>query len=96
MKQAKRTKKKVHWLIPLVVVAVIAFVFVKMVQLQVQLDEKQGEFNALQDQIAVTKIQNEDLAAKNDSLDTDKGQKQQLYDYGYVNDNDQVYVYTNN
>ncbi len=96
MKRTKRTGRKTRVLVSFIIVTLVAFFFVKMVQLQVQLDEKQGQLDSLFEQITMVQIQNEDLQAKNDSLETEEGQKQQLRENGYVADDDQVYIYAGN
>ena len=96
MKRTKRTGRKTRVLVSFIIVTLVAFFFVKMVQLQVQLDEKQGQLDSLFEQITMVQIQNEDLQAKNDSLETEEGQKQQLRENGYVADDEQVYIYAGN
>ena len=92
MNRVKRTRKKANPLIRVVVVAAVVFAFVKMVQLQVQINEKQEQLDGLQQEIAAAQIQNEDLVAKSENPDTPEGQKQHLRDNGYVEYDDQVYV----
>ena len=96
MQRAKRSGKKTRLLVSLLVIAVAAFLFVKMVQIHVQIDRQQVQLDSLRQQIEVVGIQNEDLTVKLDNLETPEGQTQQLRDNGYVASDDQVYIYASN
>ncbi len=96
MRKAKRTSKKMRLLLSLVLVAFAALLFVKMVQLYMQIDLQQGQLDSLKQQIEIVGIQNEDLGVQLENMQTPEGQTQQLRDNGYVGNDDQVYIYASN
>lgn len=61
MKTAHRAKKKSNWAVRLVLVAVAAFLFLKLVQLHVQMEEKQQLIDQMNDSITKQALINEDL-----------------------------------
>ena len=77
----------------IVIVAVVAFGLFKLVQIQMQLNEKQAEIDALAEQAAVEQIYLEDLQNKVDTID--ENLEQYLREDGYVGPNDQVYQFVN-
>lgn len=59
---AKRVvKKRTNWVLRLVLVACAAFLFLKAVQLHLQMDEKQQQINTLQNNIYTQQVIKEDL-----------------------------------
>lgn len=93
MKTKRRQQRKNSALFRIVIVAVIAFVFFKLVQIQMQINEKQGEIDALAERKAVEEIYLEDLQNKVDNID--ENLEQYLREDGYVGPNDQVYQFVN-
>ena len=93
MKAKRRQAKKNSVLIRIIVVAFIAFAFFKLVQLQMQINEKQAEIDALAERKEVQTIYIEDLQNKVDNID--ENLEQYLREGGYVGPNDQVYQFVN-
>lgn len=93
MKAKRRQRKKNSAMIRVVVVAVVAFGFFKLVQIQMQLNEKQAEIDALAERKAVEEIYVEDLQNKVDNIEDNL--EQHLREDGYVGPNDQVYQFVN-
>ena len=93
MKTKRRQKNKTSALFRIVIVAVVAFGLVKLVQIQMQLNDKQAEIDALAEQAAVEQIYLEDLQNKVDTID--ENLEQYLREDGYVGPNDQVYQFVN-
>ena len=93
MKAKSRKNKKNSAIFRIVIVACVAFGFFKLVQLQMQLNEKQSQINALAERKAVEEIYIEDLQDKVDNVDDNL--EQYLREDGYVGPNDQVYQFVN-
>ena len=93
MKAKRRQSKKTSVLVRVIVVACIAFAFFKLVQLQMQINEKQAEIDALAERKEVQTIYIEDLQDKVDNID--ENLEQYLREDGYVGPNDQVYQFVN-
>ncbi len=93
MKASRRQKKKSGAAIRVVILACVAFAFFKFVQLQVQLNDKQAEIDALAQRKDVEMIYIEDLQNKVDSFDDNL--EQYLRQDGYVGPSDQVYQFVN-
>lgn len=93
MKTRTPAKRKIHWVARFIIVVVIAVVFVKMVQLHMQINAKQQEIDRLDDAIAVAQVYNEDLTEKNEHYE--QYLEQRLRSAGYVYSNDQVYQFSN-
>lgn len=93
MKTKRRRKKKVSVVFRVVIVAVVAFGFFKLVQIQMQLNDKQSEIDALAERKAVEQIYIEDLQNKVDNIDDNI--EQYLREDGYVGPSDQVYQFVN-
>lgn len=93
MSSRRRRKKKISVAFRVVIVAVVAFGFFKMVQIQTQLNEKQSEIDALEERKAVEQIYIEDLQNKVDNIDNNL--EQYLREDGYVGPSDQVYQFVN-
>lgn len=93
MKAKRRQRIKSSALFRVVIVAVVAFGFFKLVQIQMQLNDKQAEIDALEERIAIETVYNEDLQSKIDNFD--EKQDQYLRDNGYVGPNDQVFQFVN-
>ncbi len=93
MKANRRQKKKSGVAMRIVIVACVAFAFFKLVQLQMQLNDKQAEIDALAQRKSVAEIYNEDLQSKVDNFDGNL--EQYLREGGYVGPGDQVYQFVN-
>ncbi len=96
MKAKDKTEKKnrrANLLIKLIVVTFAAFALLKLMQLQMQIDEKQKQIDEIQTQIETARLYNEDLAEKNEHFE--QYLEQQLRKDGYVYANDQVYQFAN-
>ena len=91
--RTKRRKKKSSPLFRIVIVAVIAFGFFKLVQIQMQINEKQAIIDDLAERKAVEEIYVEDLQDKVDNIE--ENLEQYLREDGYVGPNDQVYQFVN-
>ncbi len=91
--KAKRRHKKSSPLFRIVIVAVIAFGFFKLVQIQMQINEKQAVIDELAERKAVEEIYVEDLQDKVDNIE--ENLEQYLREDGYVGPNDQVYQFVN-
>ncbi len=61
MRTARRVKKKANWALRLVLVAFAAFLFLKLVQVHMQMNEKQQQYATLQDDIRKQTLIVEDL-----------------------------------
>lgn len=57
----KRSNKKTNWALRILLVAVAAFLFLKLVQLHVQLEDKQQQLIDLNNSISHQTLINEDL-----------------------------------
>ena len=93
MKTKRRRKKRISVVFRVVIVAMVAFGFFKLVQIQMQLNEKQSEIDALAERKAVEQIYIEDLQNKVDNIDNNL--EQYLREDGYVGPSDQVYQFVN-
>lgn len=61
-RSARRTTQKRNWAFRLLLVAVSAFLFIKLVQLHVQMEDKQQQISNLNDSIYKQALINEDLS----------------------------------
>ncbi len=93
MKTKRQQKKKSGFLFRLVIVAAVAFGLFKFLQVQMQLNEKQAEIDALEQRKIVETIYNEDLQNKVDNFEGNL--EEYLREDGYVGPNDQVYQFVN-
>lgn len=93
MKAKRRQRNKNSAFIRIAIVAAVAFGFFKLVQIQMQLNEKQALIDAQNEQIAVETIYNEDLQNKVDN--SEENEDRTARDNGYVRPNDQVFRFTN-
>ncbi len=91
--KSKRRQNTSGIVIRVIIVAGVAFLFFKLLQLQVQLNDKKAEIAALEQRKAVAEIYNEDLQNKVDNFDDNL--EQHLRGNGYVGPNDQVYQFVN-
>ncbi len=91
--KSKRRKMKSSPLFRIVIVAVIAFGFFKLVQIQMQINEKQAAIDDLAERKAIEEIYVEDLQNKVDNID--ENLEQYLREDGYIGPNDQVYQFVN-
>lgn len=69
MKARRRSSTTHGWLWRVMLVAIAAFLFVKVVQLYVQREEKGQQLAALQDSIVKQTLINEDLQEQLDNVD---------------------------
>lgn len=60
----KRANKKTNWVLRILLIAVAAFLFLKLVQLHVQLEDKQRQLIELNNSINHQTLLNEDLAER--------------------------------
>lgn len=60
----KRANKKTNWVLRILLIAVAAFLFLKLVQLHVQLEDKQQQLIELNNSINHQTLLNEDLAER--------------------------------
>lgn len=65
----KRSAKKANWAMRILLVAVAAFLFLKLVQLHVQLEDKQQQLIALNNSISHQTLINEDLTEQAENAD---------------------------
>lgn len=65
----KRSNQKANWLMRILLVAIAAFLFLKLVQLHVQLEEKQQQLIELNNSISHQTLINEDLAEQAENAD---------------------------
>ena len=94
MKAAVPMKKKVNWPVRVLLVAAVLFLFVKVVQVNAQMAEKQELIDSLKADIETAIVYNEDLAEKNDG-DFAGYLEKRLREAGYVFPNDQIYQFSN-
>lgn len=92
-KAQRKAKQPMHWAVRIVLLVAGALIFVKGVQLSMQIRAKQDVYDDLQEQIAVMQVYNEDLAEK--IADPEEYLKQRVREADYVYPNDQVYQFTN-
>lgn len=75
------------------VLLLLAFVFMKGMQVLAQIQERQTQIDEVNRQIAVAQLYNEDLEEK--SKNSDQYLEQRLRENNYVRPNDQVYQFSN-
>lgn len=93
MRAKKRTAGHANWAVRIVVIGCIVFAFVKIVQIQMQINQKQEEINRLENAIAMAELYNEDLAEQGAHFE--EYLEQHLREQGYVYPSDQVYQFSN-
>lgn len=68
-KAARRSVNKRSWLVRILVIAVAAFLFLKLVQIHMQLEEKQNLITAMNESIHRQTLINEDLDEQIENAD---------------------------
>lgn len=68
-KSARQKTKKQNWVLRVLLVAVTAFLFVKVVQLHVQMENKEQQIAQLNDSIYKQTLINEDLEEQKSNVD---------------------------
>ena len=85
----KRTGRKVNWAIRILVVAVAAFLFLKLVQLHVQMEEKQAILLEQEGTLSRLTLINEDLAEQAENAESI--QERKANDSGLFQPGQQIY-----
>lgn len=93
MKAQKQVKQRLGWAVRIVLLAVGALIFVKAVQVSMQLNAKAAEYEKIQKEIAVMQVYNEGLEDK--GANPEEYLNQRVREADYVYPNDQVYQFTN-
>lgn len=88
-----RTKRHGRLCLRVAILLVVAFVFLKGMQMVAQLQEKQEQIDAYSLQIANAQVYNEELEEKN--ANHEQYLEQQLREKGYARSNDQFYQFSN-
>ena len=94
MKAAVPMKKKVNWPVRILLVAAVLFLFVKVVQVNAQLAEKQGIIDSLAVEKEKAVVYIEDLKEKIEG-DFAGYLEKKLREEGFVRPNDQIYQFVN-
>ncbi len=89
MRTPQRAKPKRNWAMRIVLVALAAFLFLKLVQLHVQIEEKQQQIDALGDSIVKQMLINEDLNGQ--IANADEYLERQANDAGLCLPGQQIY-----
>ena len=85
----KRTSKKANWAMRILLVAVAAFLFLKLVQLHVQMEEKQNQWIDLNNSINRQMLIIEDLAEQTENAEAI--QERKANDTGLYQPGQQIY-----
>lgn len=89
MRSGHRTKKKANWAARIVVVALAAFLFLKLVQVHMQLQQKSKMINQMNENIATMTVINEDL---NEQIaHSDDNRERQANEAGWFLSGQQIY-----
>ena len=88
-KNVRRTTKKRNWAVRILVVAVAAFLFLKLVQLHVQLEDKQQQIDNLNGNIYKQMLLNEDLSEQ--IANADEYLERKANDSGLYKPGQQIY-----
>ncbi len=88
-----RKARRGSWCLRIAVLLLLAFVFMKGMQVLAQIQERQTQIDEVNRQIAVAQLYNEDLEEK--SKNSDQYLEQRLRENNYVRPNDQVYQFSN-
>lgn len=91
MSTRRAAKKRTNWVLRLLLVVGAAFLFLKAVQLHLQMDEKQQQIDALQNQIYTQQVMNEDLEEQKNKAQTGDYLSQKANDAGWVLPGQQIY-----
>ena len=89
MRRVQKAKPRKNWAIRIVLVALAAFLFLKLVQLHVQIEEKQQAIDLLQGNIVKQMLINEDLNGQ--IANADEYLERQANDAGLCLPGQQVY-----
>lgn len=81
------------WCLRIAVLLLLAFTFIKGMQVLAQIHERQTQIDEVNRQIAVAQLYNEDLEEK--SKNSEQYLEQRLRENNYVRPNDQVYQFSN-
>ena len=95
-RSARRTTKKRNWAVRLLLVAFTAFLFIKLVQVHVQMEDKQQELIDQKDSIYKYTLFNEDLKEQlaNANADADEYLERQANEAGLYLPGQQIYQST--
>lgn len=85
----KRANKKTNWALRILLVAVAAFLFLKLVQLHVQMEEKQNQWIELNNSIYRQTLIIEDLAEQTENAEAI--QERKANDTGLYQPGQQIY-----
>lgn len=89
MSVKRRARKKSNWAVRFVLVAVAAFLFLKLVQLHTQIEEKQQLLDNMSDRINIAMLMVEDLNEQVSNVE--KQQERQANEAGLYFPGQQVY-----
>lgn len=92
MARVRKTRRG-SWCLRIAVLLLLAFIFMKGMQVLAQIQERQSQINELNRQIAVAQLYNEDLEEK--SKNSNQYLEERLRENNYVRPNDQVYQFSN-
>lgn len=67
--RARRADRKANWAVRILLVAIAAFLFLKLVQMNVQLEEKNQQWVELKNSISHQTLINEDLAEQKENAE---------------------------
>lgn len=88
-----RKARRSSWCLRIAVLLLLAFIFMKGMQVLAQIQERQSQIDELNRQIAVAQLYNEDLEEK--SKNSNQYLEERLRENNYVRPNDQVYQFSN-
>lgn len=92
MARVRKTRRG-SWCLRIAVLLLLAFIFMKGMQVLAQIQERQSQIDELNRQIAVAQLYNEDLEEK--SKNSNQYLEERLRENNYVRPNDQVYQFSN-
>ena len=92
MARVRKTRRG-SWCLRIAVLLLLAFIFMKGMQVLAQIQERQSQIDELSRQIAVAQLYNEDLEEK--SKNSNQYLEERLRENNYVRPNDQVYQFSN-
>ena len=92
MTRVRKTRRS-SWCLRIAVLLLLAFIFIKGMQVLAQIKERQSQIDELNRQIAVAQLYNEDLEEK--SKNSNQYLEERLRENNYVRPNDQVYQFSN-
>lgn len=91
-KAVRRVGNRRAWAVRFLLVALVAFVFLKAVQLHSQLRAKQLELVATEQAIQKREAINEDLKSQSDPDVVDDTLQNKAHENGFANNGEQIYV----